>query len=487
MTRRRGPGDGSVQVELLEGGGPEEADGRSLPLPPQADDRARSRRLRLTGLLALLAVTIAILAAGVVDRRREAALRIALRDVPGILDPLDGPIAEVWRAPAEWPVIEDDRVMVLLSADGTRLTAVVVESGAVVWAGDVPQGASCLPFGGGAVQAPPVLWDRIACARTRGIERADGAGAGSLVVVDAAQGTVLLSRPLEESVLFITPVEDDLIIVADGRESRLEVRRWRPPDHDVWLFRSEPGLWDDLVSDADGWWGWWVEDDVFVIDGGSEMLALDIHTGEEVVVADVGIVSRSERGFPTSSWELSDGGTVVGTHPYTTPGSTRVLNADGSLRYQVSARPWMPGVADGSVPDIVTVRDEETREVMGLDATTGEMVWTADLLPGVEPTLQVDGVVVAQGAHAAVGVDKATGDTLWTADAAGSSSWPPLTDGEVVLVFTRNEGVGYLVAHDLRSGDVVWRVPIPEDTAYVRVLGRTTIAAFTGGEVVAYR
>lgn len=479
--RRRGPDDGVVRVELLDGDEPQ-GPGGGTPTPPRGD-RSRTRLLRLAGVLALLAVAGVIVGADALERRREAALRLALSDVPGFMDPFDGPIAEVWRAPGEWPIIETDQVMVLQSEDGTRMTAIDVQSGAVIWSRGVPPGASCVPFGDDSAQVPPTLWDRIACARTRGMADQDGPGAGSLLVLDAAEGTVVLSRPLEESVLFVQPIEDDLIIVAEDQESRLEVRRWLPEaDRDLWVFRSEPGLRDALVSDVDGWWGWWIEDGVFLIESDSESLALDVATGEVVAPPD-----PVERGLPVSTRELPDGGTVVGTHPLAVPSSTRVLNADGSLRYELGATPWMPWVTDGSVAGIVAVRDEETREVIGLDAATGELVWSAGRLAGVEPTLQVDGVLVAQGAHTAVGIDMATGSTLWTADAAAAEWWPALTDGEVVLLFTRNDGADHLAAHDLRSGAIAWRVPAPEGTRYARALGRTTVLVYTDTEIVAYR
>ena len=476
--RRRGPGNG-VQVELIEDDDLVEGGGGTSA--SQRDDRARSRLLRLAGVGVLVALVVVVVVADVVERRRDAALWLELRGVAGFMDPFDGPITEVWRAPGEWPVFETEQVMVLQSDDGSRMTAVDPASGTVLWSRDVPPGMSCQPFGDDAV--PATLWDRIACAQARG-ER-DSESFGSLLVLDAAEGTVLLSRTLEVPALFVHPIDGDLIIASEGPESRLELRRSElQGDRELWSYSSEPGLRTELVSDVDGFWGWWVEDGVLVIQSMSVTLALDVATGEEVN-------PPTRAGARSFTRELSDGGRIEMTHPTAIRGD--VLNADGSLRYQLNGQLWMPGVTmpgvtDGSAPGILAIRDSLTSEVIGLDAATGEPVWNAGrLLAEVAPTVLVDGVAVAQGGRTAVGIDMASGSTLWSIDVASSVWWPPLTDGRVVLFCTRSDGAEYIAAHDVRTGGVVWRVPAPEGIRYAQALGRSTVLVYSGTEIVAYR
>ena len=461
-------GDDVVHVDLVED---DEAAG---PPPEVAADRARrTRRLRLTGVLAIVVLAAVIVGADVVERRREAALLVSLRDVPGFMDPFDGPIAEVWRVSGEWAVFETDRVMVLQSDDGTRMTAIDPQSGTSLWSRDIPPGMWCQPFG---EEVTATLWDRIACARARG--EVDGESPGSLLVLDVAEGTVLGAHELDVPALFVHPVDGDLIIAYEGTEGRLELRRWAPEaDRDVWRYSSEPGLRAEIVSDTDGWWGWGVEDGVLIIESVSVTLALDVATGDEVT-------TDARAGRPIVR-ELPDGGRVEMNHPTAISGD--VLNADGSLRFRLSGQLWMPGVTDGSAPGILAARDSVTMDVFGVDAATGEYVWNAGRLPGAEPTLLVDGVAVAQGERTAVGLDMASGSTLWTAEVASSGWWPALSDGRVALLFTRSDGAAHLAAHDVRTGTVAWRVQVPDSTWYATALGRSTVLVHTDSEIIAYR
>jgi outer membrane protein assembly factor BamB len=87
------------------------------------------------------------------------------------------------------------------------------------------------------------------------------------------------------------------------------------------------------------------------------------------------------------------------------------------------------------------------------DATTGEQTWQNKDANGANPSPAVwtDGdqtVILCNGTKAFVGVDAATGDTLWTTDGGGDST--PSVAGDMVVIASKTEGKN-LIAYRLNS------------------------------------
>lgn len=478
--RRGGSGDDVVRVEMVE------ADEPSAAAPSGSDgigvDPGRRRRLRWTGIGVLAALVVVVAAAGVVGERRDAARRAALAQIEGVLEPFGGPLVEAWRLPAGWPLIASDSLLVLQgTGSNPPLTAVDPSSGAVLWHREGALAEWCTPLGGDLAAEPSTPTDRIVCTQTTDVYLPDDVAVGSLVVLDAVRGTELRSLPLDASVLFVQTADDDVILTSVDARSRLEVRRWDPAaDREVWRYLSEPGLLETLVDD--GPWGREISDGVYRFGGEDEALSIDVATGERVPS-----VPRSERMRPIT-WPLPDGGTVELTLPGPQdPYGTRVLDADGSVRYEMEATPWVPWITDGSVPSILAVQDPLSHDVIGLDAATGDRLWIVDDVAGVESILQIDGIAVGLGSGRAVGLDMAEGAVLWEADVAYPDWWSPLTDGEVVVLLTASDAATYLAALDLKTGEQVWRVPVPDTTRYAETLGRAIVLVHTDTDLIAFR
>jgi outer membrane protein assembly factor BamB len=223
-------------------------------------------------------------------------------------------------------------------------------------------------------------------------------------------------------------------------------------------------------------WSFRVVDDVVWL-GGSTYVAVSLATGAPV----------DDAVAPVAQWEtrLPDGSRVE--LEYRPEPHARVIDADGSVRFEVDAEPWVPWITDGSVPGVLMLRLPDHR-ITGVDARTGEQLWTAGRLVWMAPGVQVDGVVVALGTSTAVGLSVADGLRLWeVAIERGAGAWSPLTDGRSVFLLTAGASGIQLAAHDLRSGTRQWAVATDVGATYLDALGSGTLLVHTGGDLIAYR
>jgi hypothetical protein len=57
----------------------------------------------------------------------------------------------------------------------------------------------------------------------------------------------------------------------------------------------------------------------------------------------------------------------------------------------------------------------------------------------------------------------------------------------VVLILTREQGTIGIAAHRLRTGNVAWRVPVPDDAFYLEQAGQDLVLVHTPRGVIAFR
>src|SRR5665647_2008000 len=499
---RRGASDDAVEVEMVEVDDLADVDGAGPPLVPDADaqdsDRhARRRRvLRWVGGGVLAALATGVVVVNVQVAREAAARQAALADLPWVLPHMNGPLEEVWRAPEGWVVAETSEVLVTSPNTGEGgLYGVDVRTGEVVW--ERPgsqQDTNCfgvVDYSGwqddpvGFVPAEP---DLLMCSPM------DAYGqdplptpdfAVEIVFLDVATGVQLSSVTLDGAVLLSESVDGDMVLSFVRSDAGMTVLRLDPHTGDVlWTYRSDPGV---LPQGFLGPYSYGTVDGVLRMDG---ELDLSIALDDGTVVAS----SPSDTADPTVPVaRLADGGTVEWVYERTGPGGTvRVLEPDGTVRFEVSGSPWWFGRADGSAADVVLVQqqgsaaaDAQGSQVVALDAATGDTLWSvADL--GDMPIALIDGVALTSGATAGA-IDIRSGRQLWELPVDQSVYVGALTDGELVLVPVREAGILRLVAVSVRTGVEAWRMPLPVGTSEVTPTLGGLVLATTGTEIIAYR
>jgi outer membrane protein assembly factor BamB len=468
------PSDHPVEVEIVEV--------RDLAGARHGDDAAPSRPRRLAvwvGAAVLVGLTVVVVGSNLMEARRQDSRFDALSDVAGVLTAIDGPVQEVWRVPGGQVLANSPGAIVLIDQSDASLRGIDPGTGVVLWQRAVGADETCLPVGGVGADGTtrsPVL---VVCAPVQDADTGTALSA-RVVALDLATGRELRVLDLPGPAMTVDVVDDDLVVSRIGDRGTVHVLRWDPgAGRVVWSYRSEPGVADSLLRD--GWWDSVLDRGVLWF-GRDRMIALAAASGQEVPADD-----------PPAFWSvggvatLPDGGVAEWTHDLSgDPTATRVFDPDGRLRFTFDGEPWLAEVSDGSEPGVLAMRRTAGLDVVGLDARTGEQKWAATTLQGMYPYLQIDGIVVSTGSLRAIALDVATGTRVWEQPIARPRTWP-LTDGRVVLLLTRDEGLIGLSAFDLRTGAERWRVPLPTDATYLDVGGSGTVLVHTVREVVAYR
>ncbi len=484
--RGRGAGDQVVQVEFIEGGS-------SLEESRADDDArreaARARRLRWVGLAVMIALVGTIVAATVIDNRRDAARRAALAELGWVLPPLGGPLEEVWRASGGWVIGTAGDVILVQDETGLAIRALDAGTGAVQWEREGAPGESCFPlYDYRATLSRYPVSETLICVPLdmyafEGLP--DPGFTASLTAVDATSGADLGSLVVHGSVLVQDAVEDDLLLTYLDKDAGLGVVRWNPRSGEVWSYRSPPGLLPDGMfwrSDTGGW-VYGLGDGVLQLTDG---LALDVATGRETAVAGVDPAAS----FSGHVQVLPDDARAQwywgnGIRGWSTEG--RVLNADGTLRFEVEGEPWFVAATDGSFPDLfMTLRPDGS--VAALDPTSGGELWSVPDLAESWPVFLLDGVLVASGQGAVTALDARDGTQLWQVDTEWAANNSVPTDGEVVLVQIAEHPGSVIAAVGLRTGEEAWRVPGTGLASYWDLVPvGDGLVLLTDSEIVGYR
>ena len=485
--RRRGPGDGVVAVELLEGD-----DAFAPPSDFEDDaaagpDAARARRLRWVGLAVVAVLLGTIVTATVIDGRRDAARRAALAELGWVLPALNGPLEEVWRASGGWVITETAGVLVVQEVTSNAVRALEANTGAVLWERDGGPGEFCSPiydyWSSDPVRNPSA--DTLVCFTTSnwvGDGPPEPGATVTLVAVDVATGAEL--RPLvnDGALLAQDSVGDDLLVTFLDSDAAISVVRWDPRAGEVWSHRSAPGaLADGVLWGPESGWAYGLSEDVLYL---TDDLALDVDTGREVP-ADA---SDPEADFAGYVQELADGGRVEWR--WDDEGSFargRVLSPDGSLRFEVGGRPWSPWTTDGSVAEpILTVGTDG--EAVAVDPITGDELWSVPGMRDSWPAYLLDGILVIVGPTTVAALDARDGTVLWSIDTRWAANQAAPTDGDVVLVQVSERPGAAILAVDLRTGVEVWRIPATVFASYwALVHAGDGFVLLTETEIVGFR
>lgn len=449
-----------------------------------ADEVTGRGSLTWVGVGVLFALIVAVAVVNLTEARRETERLSALGGTAGVLRTLDHPLQEVWRADGGQVFAASGEVVVLLDITGQEsLSAIDAVTGELLWSRTLTRGEACVPVGSDGSDGAGPTPALVACVRLADpdeVAAGVATGAARLVALDIVTGAELRSLSLETEPMTLDAVDDDLVVSRVGDRATVQVVRWDPgADRVVWAYRSDPGRAD--VIQAGGWWISRQEGGLLWF-GQTVFLAVAAASGQEVPVDGPSVLVAGARAMA-----LPDGGTVEWSYrPDGYPDRTRVLQADGSVRFEFEGEPWVAPVTDGSFPDVLAMRKAVTQDVVGLDVRTGELRWSARTMQGMYPYVHIDGVVIAVGTLRAVAVDVRDGTRLWEEPIARPRT-APLTDGRVVLILTREDGKIGIAAHQLRTGNVAWRVPVPDDAFYLEQAGQDLVLVHTPSGVIAFR
>ncbi|MCU1431642.1 MAG: hypothetical protein JWP95_747, partial [Actinotalea sp.] len=299
-------------------------------------------------------------------------------------------------------------------------------------------------------------------------------------VVDAGTGETLRRLATSGAAVLNEPFGTTAVLAVLTPAGHLTVQRWDPATgellSEVTSERPVATGGSAIVRRTERF------GDILVVNGDAEV-AFDLATGEEVDPADA---LGAGRGWEQSV-RLPDGATATWTWAETGPGRGQVVEPDGTVRFDLPGPPAQPSTSDDSVPDVLLVTRDDT-SLTGLDATTGEELWTTDLV-GAQVVVLIDGRLVVRHGTKTIALDARDGTTLWTAETSSAGYHEGLTDGELLLTYVMGDGGSLeLVALALEDGEELWRAPLPSGTQWLQadpyggVVGVTMASVFRLGD-----
>jgi outer membrane protein assembly factor BamB len=455
--------------------------------------RGLSRRGRVavaagTAVVVVAAATAAV-APGFLDAHDQRLRAAAVQGLPGAVGDLSEPLADAWELATGDGTLVTLAGGVLLTTEGTSVSAVDAGTGSEVWQRDVGASPTCGPQGGfrndrGTPATVAVCLsgesdDRsvtvldatgaVVGERSLGPARTDtfdeAAPAGSPVVVPAAAGAVAVvegitsaSAPWPADGL---PDEDTLrALRADGwadptlrvedavtGELRGEAAVHLRAEHlEQCGMTQEEGAAPVLMTDP-------------MVSASPSVTTLTVCAAAVLVMPDGTVLDVDADGGWAEA--LPGGGHVVVGDEEST-----VLDDDGSVVATVPGflvPPLVDDAPDGPYLTLAGMGEGELR--LTSVAPDGEEAWSAATADLGGVVARVAGVVVVQDGSGFVGFDAATGAEVWARDdllqrsANGSGEWVvgAVTDGTRLLVGISGDGERHrLVGLDLRDGTTAW-------------------------------
>ena len=476
-----------LEVELVEDD--------ELDLDPAAERGRGARRprellSRVPGRVWAAVAVAALVAGGGVGVSRhleESAERARLAGVAGLSVPLDRPLTEAWRARGSGVMAATDELLLLWEPAADGLIAVDRATGDVRYS--LPGTCQLAPASDEA--APQLLLtplvrseDRLLCLERRFAGLVDaGVDDGSAYLHAVGTGdllrTIRLGTPEEWWVL-----GDAVVTLGRDGDQHVVASRWSlESGEQEWAYRSP----DPAPTPGDGWMSATDETAVGYRMGGWSVL-LDPDTGTPLpaeAVPDPGTLG---------SWgpfDAGDGATISGTFsaegraettvdpagadPFTFPGDLVPLDTDD-------------GTADGMLL-FAAWGDDPTGSVLhGVDATTGETRWTAQV--GGGQAVALAGLIVVRDWLMTTALDASTGEARWvvssdsTPDGVGPG-WGLVTDGRRLLSLEVEDAGWLLVAREVTTGETVWTAPAPVDGGALVQGPDGTVLIAGGSEIVA--
>jgi outer membrane protein assembly factor BamB len=454
--------------------------------------------VRAAVALALTALVIAV--PNVINARMHAADMARLAQLPGFLSPLGAPPTQRWEQPGHL-LGEVDGLAVVVDGPGGAIRGVDPVTGTVAWTvgGEAANAArgSCFVLDDhylltAAVAAPVptggAQHEVIACFGDPPGTVSPSAQSPEATVwfIDATTGETLEPLRVHGPVLISEPVGRDLLTGTVTPDGHLALARYDPRKHStLWTYTSAGVMFgtDPLMIRA-------VDrraDAMVITTYLSDTLAISLADGRAV---DPVAAEREPRVFETTA--LPDGMTAVWRDSGSAaPGAGQVTSADGRVLYVLTGPVLRPDSWDGTLAQTLVVGTSDGSRLRGLDVTTGRRLWSTEV-GSLYPLVQAMGVMLVGDQSTVSAVDLRDGDVLWSARRENGIFGPGLTDGEVVLVPTR-EGVDlFLSARDLHDGTERWTATLPRGTTHLvpvggTLIGETGLTAAGGETVVGFR
>ncbi|GEL96886.1 outer membrane protein assembly factor BamB family protein [Cellulomonas terrae] len=469
------------EVELLDG---------DVDVTEQPDVPARSRRGLWWVAAGAAAVALSLVGTQLVVDAREDAAAARLASVPGVFPPLGDELVVVRTisqadATNLWSgvVIGAGRTAALVVAqDGSQsFTATDQRTGEALWSTPLvgPDArraeAPANGFGGGcqgdaargeqATVAVCLATDGFVHYADDGTEERYPATTSRAVVIDLGDGHVVTEWAVEQSAQLA--VVGDLVVVGTRDEERGVVvvahdvrtgdEQWRyqePFDADARVTSSERQYWGLFAAGAT----------VAVYD--ADGLLLLSSTGQ-LVRDDLRTATR-DASFSTDP--------VTGTFAITSYASTGARtttllapDADPSGDVVLRGEPVPVTVDDGSLPGVVLTY---LSHAYAWDRRTGEQLWEAEVQPGYN-ALVIRGRVYLTTSTEIVSLDGRSGDVVWRTPLPSTGEGSLATDGRDLLLLSPaydGSGEAGVTVLDLASGDEVRTVAFPDGVSDIQLM-----------------
>lgn len=483
-------GGGMQEVELLDG---------DHDVTQQPEAPARSRRglwwiAAGAGALALSLVGTQL----VVDAREDAAVA-RLAAVPGVFPPLGdelvvGRTISQPEATSLWSGIQigGGRTAALLVAqDGSQSVAAIDQrTGEDVWStplvGPNAERAASLDnaYGGGcqgdgAGKEPATI---VVCLATDGFVRYGDdaeervpATASRVVVLDAGDGHVVTEWAVEDATQLA--LAGDLVVVGTRDPERgVVVVAHDLTGDEQWRYEEPVGA--DAVQQQ--YWGLFSAGDVVALSDDDGLVLLS-PTGR-LVRGDLRAVSRNAS-FGT---DPVTGTFSITSYAGTGARTTTLLARDADPAGDVVLRgePVQVTVDDGSLPGVVLTY---LSHAYAWDRRTGEQLWEAEVQPSYH-ALVVRGRVFLSTSTEIVALDGRSGEVVWRTPLPSYGEGQLATDGRDLLLLSHaydDSGEGGVTVYDLATGHTLRTIPYPEGVADVQLLNGVLVGwSYLSGEVM---
>ena len=479
-----GAGTGAV------GARPGSADAPNPPRTPRRRLSVAHRRLVAgAGVLVLLAVA-AVDAEGA---RREAITDAQLATIPGILAPLDRPVAPRWTSDvsllAGQTTASGRLVGVDSKMDGSAdVVGLDPATGSQAWRaavrtpGRVVDWVSCtIPEAADARVVACVVADEVAITAETTNAYVYAPVRSRLIVLDAATGVERTNVSVSPSTT-VAAWGEDLLLTTVDQDGQAEVRRTDVFDSSrLWTF-VVPGVvpMDDFrqrtvtVSVTDG---------LIVVDAGTSYIL----NGDGTVLTSW---APDPATTPNGTVAVLDAGRLIAEPTASTASAetgaatamTRVTDRESGQTVTVHGATVRPTVDDGSLDHLVLAQDARNDLLIASDRTSGKVLWTARGT-GAGQVMVLAGRVIRYGDLELESLDGRTGAVGWSTPVRASSRSSLLTDGRLVLVTERDaQGATMLGAYGVDDGLQRWRVAVAPDLM-PRVIGAALYGAPTVGVV----